>query len=63
MKIEIGQKWEVYSSVLRRWARAEVKKVQGQDVTLAYEDFPETLSADQWLLANSPRHFRLAVAH
>lgn len=58
MTIEIGQIWQVHSHITYRWTTARVIAIQLDSITLAYDEFPQTLSTDQWTLNNAPHLFR-----
>lgn len=59
LNIAVGQEWEIYSSIKRSWAPAEVTAVADGVVTLRYRDFPESCQVAASIMAQSTNLFRV----
>lgn len=61
MDIEPGQVWQVYSARDKRWERAVVTKVDGDQATLRYEGLLEFLKVGIAELQSNPELYRRAL--
>jgi len=63
MLIEVGQIWNVYSQLAKRWTPATIIEISGEFVVLQYRDIPQTLQCDLTQLRYCPEQFQLVESH